>query len=236
MLLTLVVELNVLIDIDHPSAQWRHDLIKDPRYHDYRDDLDWNSGEFVTVPTHHIEVRHPTEHYIVTMSQCNLWMLKDQFNLIKNSCKSILEIGVNHNATPTEMTSTKIFISNKLPETVYLGIDINDKSSLDDPTKNVHTLKCDSSNIDYVMNKASSIGITLFDFIFIDGWHSINQVMREWEYTKFLRPGGIVGFHDTAVHPGPNLFLKNLNRARWKVLENCCGFEKNDFGIGFAWQ
>jgi hypothetical protein len=224
------------IDINSQTAQWRQDLIKDIRYHDSRDDLDWNNGEFPEVPYHHIEVRHPTNGYIITMSPCNLHQLKEYFALVKNSCRAILEIGVNHNSTPTEMTSTSMFIAHKKKETIYLGVDINDKSSLNDACDNVFTLQIDSTNIFDVMQHASLLKIPQFDFIFIDGWHSINQVMREWEYTKYLSNNGIIAFHDTAVHPGPNLFLKNLDRQKWNVIENCCGFDHNDFGIGIAWR
>lgn len=224
------------IDLNDSQAQWRKDLVRDIRYQDDRDDLDWNYGNFPEVPNRHIEVKHPTEDYIVTMSLCNLYSLREQFMLVRNNCRAILEIGVNHNSTPTEMTSTKTFLNSKKPDTIYFGIDINDKSNLNDPSNNVYTMQVDSNNITDVMERAAQLKITQFDFIFIDGWHSINQVMREWEYTKYLSETGIVGFHDTAIHPGPNLFLRNLDKTKWNVLKNCCGFEKNDYGIGFAWR
>ena len=56
-----------------------------------------------------------------------------------------------------------------------------------------------------------------FDFIFIDGWHSINQVLDDWKFTEFLAEGGIVGFHDTNTHPGPMLFVDNLNPDKYIV-------------------
>lgn len=224
------------INIDDPQARWKQDLIKDIRVHDSRDDIDWNDGSLPEVPYRHIEVRHPSLGYIVTMSSCNLHMLSAYFNLVKDTAHAILEIGVNHNATPTEMTSTKLFLTAKRKDTVYLGIDINDKTSLNSVHDNVYTMQVDSNNIHAVMDHANKLSISAFDFIFIDGWHSINQVMREWEYTKYLSANGIVGFHDTAMHPGPNLFLKYLNKTKWNVIENCCGFQENDFGIGFAWR
>lgn len=224
------------MDLDSPLAKWRRDLTQDIRVGDDRDDWDSNGGGFATVPDRHIEVRHPIDDYIVTMSPCNIHALREQFMRVRDGCRAILEIGVNHNATPTPMTSTNLFLSTKKKETVYLGVDLNDKSYLNSPQDNVFTMMGDSSLIGDVMTNASSLGITEFDFIFIDGWHSINQVMREWEYTHWLGPRGIVGFHDTAVHPGPALFVQHLDRTRWDVLENCCGFSHHDFGIGFAWQ
>ena len=37
--------------------KWKSDLVKDIRYNDYRDDLDWNGGEFLEVPTSIIAVK-----------------------------------------------------------------------------------------------------------------------------------------------------------------------------------
>ena len=75
------------------------------------------------------------------------------------------------------------------------------------------------------------MGVEKFDFIFIDGDHSVNQVLRDWEYSNLLNDGGIVGFHDTSHHTGPYLFIKNLNTDIWDVVENAC---PQDYGIGFA--
>ena len=168
------------------------------------------------------------------MSVCNIENLKNQFNKIKNQCKCILEIGVDCNGIPTEMTATTTFLRHKRDDTFYFGIDLNDKSYLDNPEKNIYTIRQDSSNIDAVMDFIRSKGIAQIDFLFIDGWHSINQVMREWEYTNWLSSQGIVGFHDTSIHPGPNLFVKHLDKTKWDVLENVCSDYKNDWGIGFA--
>ena len=224
-----------MIDLNSEFALWRQDLIKDPRLGDWRDDLDWNGGQFTEVPTRHIEVRHPDFGYIITQSECNLYAIKKYFKNLSN-CKAILEIGVDHNIQPTDKSSTKIFLDNKTQETIYLGVDINDKSYITDHDKNIFTYQGDSSNIASVMNYATSIGIEKFDFIFIDGWHSINQVMKEWEYSRWLADGGIIGFHDTAVHPGPHLFLKYMDTNKWNVVQNSCGFKQNDFGVGFVWK
>ena len=71
------------------------------------------------------------------------------------------------------------------------------------------------------------------DFIFIDGWHSINQVYKDWDYTQLLHPKGIVVFHDTSAHPGPALFIRHLNKDKWVVHENLC---PKDFGLGYCYR
>lgn len=216
--------------------KWEIDLVKDIRYNDYRDDLDWNGGEFPELSNRPIDVRHPDTGKSQTMSVCNIENLKHQFNRVRNSCKCILEIGVDCNGTPTEMTSTSTFLRYKRQDTFYFGVDLDDKSYLNNPDRNIYTLQHDSSDIDYIMNFIRSKGITEIDFLFIDGWHSINQVMKEWEYTNWISKSGIVGFHDTSIHPGPHAFTKHLNRSKWEVLENTCSDYKNDWGIGFAWK
>lgn len=216
--------------------KWEEDLIKDIRFYDYRDDMDWNNGDFPGIPTRDISVFHPLYNYQITQSECNLYNIRNYFLKIKDKCKCILEIGVDCNFTPTEMSSTRTFLECKNQDTFYFGIDIEDKSYINDESKNIFTLKTDSSNIERVFDFVKSKGIDQIDFLFIDGWHSINQVIKEWEYTKYLSDFGIVGFHDTAIHPGPHLFLKNLNRDKWEVVENSCSHRINDYGVGFAWK
>lgn len=216
--------------------KWQQDLVQDIRFHDERDDLDGNHGKFPEVPDRAFSVKHPITGIDQTMSKCNIDAIIEHFSKVKNTCKCILEIGVDCNGTPTEMTSTRTLLDNKLPNTVYVGVDIEDKSYLDDVEKNIYTLKTTSSNISEVMKFLNSLGITEIDFLFIDGWHSINQVLTEWEYTAFLSSTGIVGFHDTSIHPGPSMFVKYLNREHWHVVENACAIHSNDYGIGFAWH
>lgn len=217
-------------------TKWKEDLITDIRYFDYRDDLDWNGGEFPEIPSRPIRVIHPDTGCVLTQSICDLENIKNQFLKIQDKCKCILEIGVDCNETPTEMTSTRIFLDNKNDDTIYIGLDLNDKSYLNNESKNVFTLQNDSSDIKTVIDFIKSKGVDKIDFLFIDGWHSINQVMREWEYTKWISNHAIIGFHDTSVHPGPHSFLKNLNKEKWNVIENSCSFYNNDYGVGFAWK
>lgn len=48
-----------------------------------------------------------------------------------------------------------------------------------------------------IIEKAAAAGP--FDFIFIDGDHVYETVKADWEnYSKLVRPGGAVGFHDTS--------------------------------------
>lgn len=149
---------------------------------------------------------------------------------IKDQCRVIVEIGVDAYDAPG---FTDIFLEHKRPETIYIGIDINDKSYLNDPDKNIYTIQNSSSNYLENLEKIKSFGATEIDLLFIDGPHSINQVLDDWEYTNILSNDGLVGFHDTRFHPGPKRFLQALNTDQWEIEENACA-DKLDWGVGFV--
>jgi len=192
--------------------KYKKDLINDISFGDKRDDRDTP----LSGPTHPVE-----------FSKCNSESLLKSFLSIKDRCKCILEIGVHRN---DKDSSTWVFLNNKPKDCVYLGVDIVDKSFLNDPSKNIHTLKTSSSNFKEVSDYLSTLGCSSIDYLFIDGWHSVNQVIRDWEYSSLLSSLGVVGFHDTTRHPGPERFINNLNPDLWDT-EICCN---EDNGIGFA--
>jgi predicted O-methyltransferase YrrM len=200
--------------------KWETDLLKDIRTHTDYDDVDvWDP--------------HPQGYHKnspVEVTDCNRHSLLQQFMRVRDSAKSILEIGIGRNA---EQSFAYVFFNSKKKDTVYVGLDIDDRSFLNDSEKNIYTLVADSSDYDGNVSKFKELGVEKFDFIFIDGWHSINQVLRDWEYTNLLADGGIIGFHDTSCHPGPNAFINNLDPEKWVVEKNMC---PNDWGIGFAWK
>lgn len=193
-------------------SKWKQDLIRDIRTNTQYDDVD--------APPY-------TASYI-EVTECNLNTVEQKFLSIKDKCTAILEIGVNRNGVGS---ITQKFLGNKLDSTIYIGIDLDDKSYLNNSNKNVYTIQADSSNYQENIQKIKSYGVEKLDFIFIDGWHSINQVMKDWEYTRILSDYGIVGFHDVTAHPGPERFIKALNKEIWDVEENLCC---NDWGVGFA--
>ena len=198
--------------------KWEQDLTRDIRTNTSFDDEDEDRG----IQRHY--------HGAVEFSDCNRSNLAEQFFKIRDNCTSILEIGVCRNQGAS---STWTFLDNKLDTTAYVGIDLDDKSFLNNPDKRIYTIKNSSSDIKLNMGIINALGIQGFDFIFIDGWHSINQVLVDWEYTQWLNPGGIVAFHDVSCHPGPARFVQALNKDIWNVVENTC---PSDWGIGFAWK
>ncbi|HBW87059.1 MAG TPA: hypothetical protein DEF82_10075, partial [Crocinitomicaceae bacterium] len=142
--------------------------------------------------------------------------------------RTFLEIGVCRNG---QTSSTHTIIKNIPEGGTYLGVDLDDKSFLNNASKGIHTIKTSSSNYEEVVSKLKSLGVETLDFIFIDGWHSINQVLKDWEYTNLLSDGGVVALHDTTAHPGPFYFMKFLDRNKWEVYPNLCS---GDHGLGYC--
>jgi len=198
--------------------KWQQDLVRDIRYHD--EELD-----------NHDSIMDDIEYDgSIEFTDCNRSSLLEYFLKVRDNCKSILEIGVCRNANDS---STYVFLNNKLDTTTYIGIDLNSKKFLNNDSKKIYTLKANSSDIVRNMEFCNSIGVYEFDFIFIDGWHSVNQVLIDWEYSRYLSKHGIIGFHDTSAHPGPKRFMSAIDRTKWNVEQNTCPM---DFGIGFVWQ
>jgi predicted O-methyltransferase YrrM len=191
--------------------KWEQDLVNDIRTFTAHDDLDaasWMASS-------------------VEVSDCNFAVAKSKILSLKNNCKAILEIGISRNG----MNSiTQAFLQNKLDSTIYVGIDLDDKTYLDDKDKNIFTIRNNSSAYEENIAKFAEFGVDKFDLIFIDGWHSINQVLDDWEYTNLLSDDGIVGFHDINAHPGPYQFLSAIDTNKWNVERYC----PNDWGIGFV--
>jgi hypothetical protein len=199
--------------------KWEQDLITDIRTGDpAADDND-----------HALDVLR--KYFIpIEVTDANRAAVTEQFLKVRDNCQSILEIGICRN---DKDSFTHCFLNNKRDETVYVGIDLDDKTFLNNPEKNIYTIQNTSSDVDANIERMKSFGVEQFDFIFIDGWHSINQVLIDWEYTQLLGPNGIVGFHDVNEHPGPYLFVRALDTDKWNVITDAC---PDDWGVGFAWK
>ena len=168
-------------------------------------------------------------------SAMNRSELLEKMNVIANM-ELIVEIGVENNPDKN-LTSTSVFLQNKDPDTFYIGVDILDRSHLNDPSKNIYTIQGCSEDPETIA-KILQICPKKIDFLFIDGWHSINQCRQEWNlYTPHLVGDGIVGFHDTNHHYGPYWLAEYyIDKEVWYV-NTFPGIDPMaDFGIGFAWR
>jgi len=210
--------------------KWQDDLIKDVRSNTAVDDMCCGINHYLNLwPEAGKEETVLNTYSGEEITDCNRSALLEQFMKVRDNCQAILEVGIGRNNTRSFAT---VFAENKKEETIYIGLDIEDRSWLVEIGENINTIQGDSSDyeqmVDIIKNK---FDVEEFDFIFIDGLHSINQVLKDWEYTNLLSDKGIVGFHDTSHHIGPFLFVRNLDKKKWNVIENAC---PQDYGIGFV--
>jgi len=167
---------------------------------------------------------------------CVAQTFQDIFSRVKNNCSAILEIGVwgDPHHEDNAGRSTEFLRDMKNKDTIYLGIDNQDRSHVHDPENNMNFLQCDSTDKDAVNKEIKNLGIDEFDFIFIDGFHSINMVLWEWEHyvVRYLSKQGIAAFHDTNSHPGPYALFEVIDPTIFVAEKYCLG---NDYGIGAIW-
>lgn len=166
---------------------------------------------------------------IIKLYMNNRMNLKNKINIV--------EIGVDSanysDSDPNfQTTSTSIFHSLKRPNDIYLGVDIEDKSFLNNKEKNIYTIATPAEKTDVVNSYMDTIGLDKIDILFIDGFHSINQVYKEWEYTERLADKGVVIMHDTNAHPGPYFLLKSIDTDLYDVYKYFSDIV--DFGVGVA--
>ncbi len=146
--------------------------------------------------------------------------------------KAILEIGVQRN--PLELSSTGIILKYKNLDAKYIGVDLEDKSFLNDPSKNIYTIKTDSADYEAVYDLMQKLNIEEFDLIFIDGFHSINRVLKELKYIENLSEFGVVIMHDTNWHPGPTTIFDAIDNNVYHKQKFCT--DQNDNGIAVFYR
>lgn len=142
----------------------------------------------------------------------------------------IVEIGVSRSRGKS---FTEVLLSNKPDNIKYLGIDLNDKTSLRNSNKNIFTIKANSFDQEKVRNFMSNIGMEKISLLHIDGWHSVNACVNDWLYTDLLTDDGVVVFHDSNYHP-VNVFLDGIDREKYDVKKYFDG--ESDFGMAIAFK
>lgn len=144
----------------------------------------------------------------------------------------IVEIGVSRNG---ELSFTNKILQKKPDNIKYLGIDIENKSSLNNLEKNIYTIKSTSFDQKSIRSYLNDIGLTKISLLLIDGWHSLNAVINDWKYSDLLSDSGIVIFHDTNYHAGPAVFLDCIDPNLFKV-EKFFNNITDDYGMAVAFK
>lgn len=171
-----------------------------------------------------------TQGFFVEVSSENFILTED---LTKRYAKyAIVEIGVNRNG---KNSFTWAMLENKPKDVIYLGIDLEDKSDINDKQKNIYTIKSNSFDQETVRKYMKEIGLDKISILFIDGNHSINAVINDWKYTDLLAEDGVVIFHDTNYHPGPRIFMETIDDKFYKI-EKYFTNSPGDCGMGVAYK
>lgn len=165
------------------------------------------------------------------ISSCNLQVVDDVLTRLGDNCKTIVEIGVNRNK---ENSITHLLLTKKSSDTVYLGIDIEDKSYLNDNNKNIHTIQANSHDQVAIREKLIDLHIHKIDLFVIDGWHSVNTCINDWLYVKMLSDHGCVVMHDTNAHPGPIALFHSVDESIFEKTRHCISM--TDMGIATFWH
>jgi len=159
------------------------------------------------------------------VTDCNIEVVRNIVKDLGDRLKTVVEIGVNRNG---ERSMSRILMDERPKGSYYLGIDIEDKSYLDDPESNTWTIKCNSMEQDLIRNFMSGIGIKEIDLLFIDGDHSVNACVNDWRYSDMLSAHGIVILHDTNSHPGCVALFQAVDENLFDKERSCL---EDDFGI-----
>ena len=166
----------------------------------------------------------------VEVSDFNLALMDDLSK--KYNTNGIVEIGVSRNG-PRSFTNT--ILNNKPDDIVYLGIDIDDKSNLNNNDKNIYTIQTNSINQSVVREYMDKINLKQISLLFIDGNHSVNAVVNDWKYSDLLSDNGVVIFHDSNYHPGPSVFLNCIDPKLFRV-EKYFTTIADDYGMAVAFK
>jgi predicted O-methyltransferase YrrM len=68
--------------------------------------------------------------------------------------------------------------------------------------QHINLLRGDSHSEEMAARFKKVLGNEKLDFLFIDGDHAYEGVKKDYEYySPFVRPGGVIAFHDVALHP-----------------------------------
>lgn len=150
------------------------------------------------------------------------------YNKLTTTPQLIVEIGVDRSES-YDVSSTATLLKLKPKDCMYIGIDLEDKSSINSLENNIFTLRCDSANYAELYQLMEWYGKTEIDLMFVDGWHSVNQVVKEWKYWEKMIPNGVMAFHDTNYHPGPVALMDAIDRDIFSV--ESFGRGEADWGV-----
>ena len=165
------------------------------------------------------------------VSDCNLRVVENVLDRMGQRCRVIMEIGVHRNEG---RSMTNILMDRRPQGSIYVGVDLDDKSYLNDPSSGVYTIRSNSHDQRAIRSRLESIGVNQIDILMIDGWHSVNTCVNDWCYVDLLSDHGAVILHDTNAHPGCVALYHAVDEAIFEKDRQCT--DLSDMGITTFWH
>lgn len=165
------------------------------------------------------------------ISDCNLQVVSEVVSKLGQNCGTILEIGVHRNQG---RSITNILMDNKPNTAKYIGVDIDDKSFLDNANSHIYTIKSNSHDQRKIRAFLNHHNVNKIDVLMIDGWHSVNTCINDWCYADMLSAHGCVILHDTNAHPGCIALYHAVDEKLFDKSRYCTSMD--DMGIATFWH
>jgi hypothetical protein len=159
------------------------------------------------------------------VSDLNLQAVSNVIQQLGHRCQCIVEIGVDRNGSNS---FTRVFLGQKPANCVYLGVDIEPKPHLHDPSRKSYFLQTNSHNRTAIVQQLQILGVSEIDCLMIDGWHSVNTAVNDWHLSSLVSSHGVVIMHDTNAHPGPVALYDAVDECQWNKIRL---FVENDMGL-----
>lgn len=159
------------------------------------------------------------------ISECNIQTIVEVITALGDKYKNCLDIGVDRNG---ERSMSRLYMTMKANDGIYVGVDLNDKSYLNEPEKNIWTVQANSHEQEKIRNFLKQKGVDKLDILAIDGWHSVNTTVNDWKYADLLSDHGVVIVHDTNTHPGDIALCNAVDENLFQIDRRCTD---RDFGI-----
>lgn len=165
--------------------------------------------------------KKPNVHF----TPLNHKVLEDEI-IKQDNPKVILEIGVD---SRSGISSTKTILRVKKDNTKYIGIDLLDRTYLEEEGENIYTISSSLEDYESVEDKLKEIGETEIDLMFADGPKTMTSLLNEWKYWKYMKPNGVMVIHDTNYHPNTVALIEAIDRDIFDV--QIYGRDEKDYGI-----
>lgn len=166
-------------------------------------------------------------------SPCGKEVITETMNLLGDRLHCYLEIGVNAVQNCPLGTFTQHVFDTKPADMFYIGVDHAAIEGLTNPEKHIHCIQTNSSERKQVFDFMDKVGAPLIDILFIDGFHSVNQALDDWQYIERLSPYGYVLMHDASFHPGPWCLYDAVDEMFFNKEKLCMD---NDYGLARIWR